>query len=472
MSTGLSTISAKVDNIDTDYKTYVDASVQRLRNESNTEDENIRRDVSSAINSLRNETKNYTDDKFSDVSADLNSIRTDLTHQIDVVDSKYNASINALRDALNEEIRDRNEDLVRELANEDASLKNYTDQLRRDTSNAISDVSGYLKDYVDTKFDAITDESRQEDERIEQELKAFINASVVRLSDEVSAYVNNYKQGTDTSLAALKTYVDEKDNQNRVELLELQQEGDASVYNALNNKFTNSIETLEEKHDRNISVLRSEVSAGLSAEDASLKLYIDTKISETEDDLNSTIDNINSTLAQDIEETAGAIRNEVSTGLANVKELSKEYTDEKIAEASTFAHNENVALNASVAAAIAETDASIREDVATELNVLANDYRNYTDQKVQDASVFAHNENVALNASLSETINTAATQIRQELSDGLAANETASTEYTNDSVEQLRNELRSLVNTTADELSNDFDASLNTLKNTLLDVIG
>lgn len=379
MSTGLSTLNAKVDNIDTDYKTYVDASVQRLRNESNTEDENIRRDVSSAINSLRNETKSYTDDKFGDVSAALNSIRTDLTHQIDVVDSKYNASINTLRDALNEEIRDRNEDLVRELANEDASLKNYTDQLRRDTSNAISDVSGYLKDYANTKFDTITDESRQEDERIEQELKAFINASVARLSDEVSAYVNSYKQDTDASLASLKTYVDEKDNQNRVELLELQQEGDASVYNALNNKFTNSIETLEEKHDRDISVLRSEVSAGLSAEDASLKLYIDTKISETEDDLNSTIDNINSTLTQDIEETAGAIRNEVSTGLANAKELSKEYTDEKIAEASTFAHNENVALNASVAAAIAETDASIREDVATELNVLANDYRNYTD---------------------------------------------------------------------------------------------
>lgn len=208
LSTGLSTLSAKVDSIDTDYKTYVDASVQRLRNESNTEDENIRRDVSSAISGLRNEYKNYTDDKFGDVSAALSSIRTDLTHQIDVVDNKYNASINSLRSDLNEEIRDRNEDMARELANEDASLKNYTDQLRRDTSNAISDTSAYLKDYVNTKHDIITEESRREDERIERELTAFINASVAHLSDDVYTYMNDYKQSTDASLAELKTYVD------------------------------------------------------------------------------------------------------------------------------------------------------------------------------------------------------------------------------------------------------------------------
>jgi F0F1-type ATP synthase membrane subunit b/b' len=84
-------------------------------------------------------------------------------------------------------------------------------------------------------------------------------------------------------------------------------------------------------------------------------------------------------LTQDIEQTASAIRSEVSTGLADVKELSKEYTDEKVTEASTFAHNENVALNASIAAAIAETDASIRQTVATELNIIVNDYHNYTD---------------------------------------------------------------------------------------------
>jgi hypothetical protein len=120
--------------------------------------------------------------------------------------------MDAIELALENEIEDRHADLNRQIANLTASLTDYADDVRRDSSAYTKQLDLEQKDYIDNKIYELRTEKNDDIANLSDTMQIYTDGSINRMKNiidgEIAQAVTGVNTRMDSSFAALKTYTD------------------------------------------------------------------------------------------------------------------------------------------------------------------------------------------------------------------------------------------------------------------------
>jgi hypothetical protein len=182
------------------------------------------------------------------------------------ISTMADARIDAIELALDNEIEDRQADLNRQITNLTASLTDYADDVRRDSSAYTKELDLEPKEYIDNKIYDLRTEKNNDIANLSDTMRAYTDGSINRMKNiidgEIAQAVTGVNARMDSSLAALKTYTDQKNEELRGELEDAYEAADNVLYNRLNNKIDQNADEFDASLATLGTALRSEITNG------------------------------------------------------------------------------------------------------------------------------------------------------------------------------------------------------------------
>lgn len=326
---------------------YTDASVNTLRTETitniSTLEERIETHIDASVTEIRMEVSTLVSvlnsSVLDDVSALINGINT-LRNEVDAelvanssADRAYaDASVERLRNEMTSKIDDT----------ESFVIESYTDfgnAIRRDASAANDELEALLKEYTDASVNRLRGEHEADIESLRTEIATNLNNAITALdssvAENITQNVSVLTEEYQAADAALEADV-------MAALGEEVQALDASIaYNA---------STLAGEFEDRLREMYATITDEYTAEDASLKDYIDSKI----DSVDASIEEI----SNDFNEKIQTLRSDVSDGEMELQEQINA-VNERVADLSTSVAADIEQLSADVSAADEQLNARI-----------------------------------------------------------------------------------------------------------------
>ena len=252
-------VNNHIDSSINDLQTFVVSHVStlnrefnELRNETSEQINTIDTHINSSYNELKaligqssgssdSSCKAYVDEKIAEQDARFQAKINEMNVSIMNISTMADARIDAIELALDNEIEDRKADLNRQITILTASLTDYADDVRRDSSAYTKQLDLEQKEYIDNKIYELRTEKNNDIVNLSDTMRAYTDGSINRMKNiidgEITQAVTSVNTRMDSSLAALKTYTDQKNEELRGKLEDAYEAADNALYNRLNNKI-------------------------------------------------------------------------------------------------------------------------------------------------------------------------------------------------------------------------------------------
>jgi hypothetical protein len=446
-------------------KEYTDASVSALKNKSEEDDAALEQRINEKFDASLNEVNTALNQKIDNTSAQIS----------EHVDASYGELVQKITDGDNavynlavDVIRDGDASVVN-YVNETAAalqetLERYTDAsvntLRTETITNIST----LEERIETHIDASVTEIRTEVSTLVSILNSSVKDDVSALINDINAFRTEIATNLNNAITTLDASVAENIAQNVSVLTEEYQAADAALEADVMAALGEEVQTIDASIAYNVSTLAGEfedrirglyatITDEYTAEDASLKDYIDSKIDSVDASIEETIIDYN--------EKIQTLRSDVSDGEIELQEQINA-VNERVADLSTSVAADIEQLSADVSAADEQLNARI-DGVAEHLAELEDATGRAIDSL--DASI---ND---LSTNIYETVELEIGLVRQDVSalDAFNAEEHAAirNEFAQEVVviNETIEELDASVSTAIDEVNEHIDASIQEIIN-------